>query len=216
MHPTTENHHEKDRAAWNLSDRIPDGDNDTTKHSSDEPKIVKGATKMCHTNRPGGWVPLAVLLSVLTPALAGVAGERTATPARNATVLGEPDDAELFAAYQCDHSNQKVQSWGHFRGWVQTFYRGNLMSEGWSKFGEVTANAVKSAAARQAVIAEINELGRMIGLEWAKDSSVRKISTADLRRWNDVLAVARQRDDGGGQRISDALRAVRRMAERLR
>jgi len=113
-------------------------------------------------------------------------------------------------------SNQKVQSWGQYRGWVQTFYKGNLMSEGWSKFGAVTVNTVKSAAARQAVIAQISELGRIISLEWAKDSSVRKITTADLRRWNEVMATARQSDDGSGQQIIDALRAVRRMAENRR
>ena len=80
-------------------------------------------------------------------------------PARNTTVLDVPDDAELFAAYQSDRLNQKVQSWGQYRGWVQTFYKGNLMSEGWSKFGELTVSTVKSAAARQAVIDHINELG---------------------------------------------------------
>ena len=90
------------------------------------------------------------------------------------------------------------------------------MSEGWSKFGEVTVSTVRSAAARQAVITQINELGRIISLEWAKDSSVRKITTTDLRRWNDVMATARQSDDGSGQQIIDALRAVRRMAQRLR
>ena len=158
-------------------------------------------------------MPLAMLLSLCTPVLEAATGEDTAKPALNTTVLDVPNDAELFAAYHSDRSNQRVQSWQQYRSWVQTFYRGNLMSEGWSKFGEVTVNKVKSAAARQAVIAQITELGRIISLEWAKDSSVRKISTADLRRWNEVMATARQRDDGNGQQIIDALRTVRRMAE---
>jgi hypothetical protein len=171
---------------------------------------------MDHANRIGGRVTLVVLLSLCTPALGAVAGQDTALPARNMTVLDVPDDAELFAAYQSDRSNQKVQSWGQYRGWVQTFYKGNLMSEGWSKFGEVTASTVKSATARQAVVGQITELGRVISLEWAKDSSVRKITTADLRRWNELMATARQSDDGSGQRIIDALRAVRRVAENRR
>ena len=66
-------------------------------------------------------------------------------PARNTTVLDVPDDAELFAAYQSDRSNQKMQSWGQYRGWVQTFYKGNLMSDGWSEFGEVTVGTVSRA-----------------------------------------------------------------------
>ncbi len=65
---------------------------------------------------------------------------------------------------------------------------------------------------RQAVIAQVGELGRIIGLEWAKDSSVRKITTADLRRWNEVMATARQSDDGSGQQMMNAMKAVRIMA----
>jgi hypothetical protein len=171
---------------------------------------------MYHTNRAGGWVHFAVLLVFCTPVYNTVAGDDTAVPARIAGVLDVPDDAELLAAYKGDCSNQKVQSWGQYRGWVQTFYQGNLMSDGWTKFGQVTVSALKSAAARQAVIAQINDLGRIISREWAKDSSVRKITTADLRLWNDVIATARRSDDGSGQRIIEALRAVRRMAENRR
>jgi len=196
-----------------LSDRIPDGDNETRKHSRDEPRKVEGERKMYHTNRAGSWVPFAMSLLLCTPAQRAVAGEDTTMPARIAGVLDVPDDAELLAAYKGDCSNQKVQSWVQYRGWVQTFYKGNLMSDGWTKFGQVTVSALKSAAARQTVIAQINDLGRIISREWAKDSSVRKITTADLRRWNDVIVTARQSDDGSGQRIIEALRAVRRMAE---
>ena len=171
---------------------------------------------MYYTDRNGGWVAFAVLLSLGALAPEAVADENTALHSRHTTVVDVPDDAELFAAYQSDRSNQKVQSWGQYRGWVQTFYKGNLMSEGWSKFGEVTLSTVRSAAARQAVIAQINDVGRIISLEWAKDSSVRRITTADLRRWNEVMAAARQSDDGSGRQIIDALRAVRRMAERPR
>jgi hypothetical protein len=138
------------------------------------------------------------MLWLCTPVHDAVAGETTAVPARMTSVLEMPDDAELFAAYTGDRSNQKVQSWGQYRAWVQAFYKGNLMSEGWTKFGQVTVSAVKSAGARQAVVTQINELEIIISREWAKDSSVRQITTADLRRWNDVMATARQSDDGSG------------------
>jgi hypothetical protein len=168
---------------------------------------------MYHTNWGAGSMRVAVLFSLCTPVYNVVAGEDAAVPARIAGVLDVPDDAELLAAYKGDCANQKVQSWGQYRGWVQTFYKGNLMSDGWTKFGQVTVSALKSATARQAVIAQINDLGRIISREWAKASSVRKITTADLRRWYDVIATAHQSDDGNGQRIIEALRAVRRMAE---
>jgi hypothetical protein len=171
---------------------------------------------MCHGNATGVRVTLVMLLSLCTPWPEAVSGQDTVTPIRSTTVVDLPNDAELFAAYQRDRSNQKVQSWGQYRDWVQTFYKGNLVSEGWIKFGEVTVGKVKSAAARQTVIAQINELGRIIGLEWAKDSNVRRITTTDLRRWNDVMVTARRRDDGSGQRTIDALKAVRRLAENQR
>ncbi len=171
---------------------------------------------MFHIDRAGSWVPLAVFLSLCTPAREVTAGEDNAVPGRNTTVFDVPGNAELFAAYQSDQANQKLQSWAQYRGWVQTFYKGNLMSEGWTKFAEVTASKVKSPRARQAVIAQVGELGRIIGLEWAKDSSVRKITTADLRRWNEVMATARQSDDGSGQQMMNAMKAVRIMAENRR
>ena len=171
---------------------------------------------MYHTNWGAGSVRVAVLFSLCTPVYNAVAGEDTAVPARIAGVLDVPDDAELLAAFKGDCANQKVQSWGQYRGWVQTFYKGNLMSDGWTKFGQVTVSALKSATARQAVIAQINDLGRIISREWAKASSVRKITTADLRRWNDLMVTARQSDDGSGQQTIDALRAVRRTAESRR
>ncbi len=168
---------------------------------------------MCHNRLARRTVVLGAFFMLCTPASKTSAGESSSEVVRNAAVLDVPADAELLAAYQSDGPNQKVQNWGQYRGWVLTFYKGNLMSDGWTKFGQVTAGVVKSARARQAVITQINELGRIIGREWAKDSSVRKINTNDLKRWNDELATARQHDDGSGQQILAALGAVRRMAE---
>jgi hypothetical protein len=168
---------------------------------------------MIPTERTGYWATSVALVSLWLPSLDAVAGQGTAAPARGATVLGAPDDAELLTAYRGDLSNQRSQSWREYRGWVRTFYEGNLMSEGWSRFGEVTVSAVKPPEARRAVVTQVNELGRIIGLEWAKDSGVRRISTTDLKRWNAVIAAARRSDDGSGRRTIDALRAVRGMVE---
>jgi hypothetical protein len=168
---------------------------------------------MSNTHHATRWVPLAALLWICASAHQSLGGEGASAPAQTTAVLDVPDDAELHAAYQSDRSNQTVQSWAQYRGWVQTFYRGNLMSEGWSRFGQLTAGAVTSPEARQAVIRQINELGRIIAREWAKDSSIARITTSDLRRWNDLMATARQRDDGSGQQIIGALKAVRRLAE---
>lgn len=158
----------------------------------------------------GTWTALATLLSLsLAVPTAGAGGSAVPT-------LAAPEDAELLAAYRADGSNQKAQTWDQYRGWVHTFYKGNLMTAGWSRFGEATLSPVKPPEARRAVADELAALGRIISLEWAKDSSVRKIDTADLRRWNDQIAAARKTDDGGGQRTLEALRAVRKAAESRR
>ena len=68
---------------------------------------------MYHTNRAGGWVALALLLSLCTPAPEAVAGENTALHARNTTVLDVPDDAELFAAYQATARTKRCRAGGN-------------------------------------------------------------------------------------------------------
>ncbi|WP_165071430.1 hypothetical protein [Paludisphaera rhizosphaerae] len=162
---------------------------------------------MTTTRRAATWTTLATLISVSLAATNAVAG---------GSPLAAPDDAELFAAYRSDGSNQKAQTWDDYRSWVHTFYKGNFMSAGWSRFGEATLSPVKAPEARQAVAGELTELGRIIGLEWAKDASVRKIDTTDLRRWNDQIAAARKIDDGSGKATLEALRAVRKLAESRR
>jgi len=162
---------------------------------------------MTTTRRNGTWAALATLLSLGVTAPHAVAA---------GAALAAPADAELLTAYRADGPNQKVQTWDQYRSWVDTFYKGNFMSAGWSRFGEATLSAVKVPEARQAVAAELAELGRIIGLEWAKDASVRKIDTSDLRRWNDQIAAARKADDGSGKATLEALRAVRKVAENRR
>ncbi|MFO0888566.1 MAG: hypothetical protein U0790_05390 [Isosphaeraceae bacterium] len=168
---------------------------------------------MIPVKRSGYRAALVAFVSLGLSSLDPVAGQGTAAPARDATVLGAPDDAELLVAYQGDLSNQRLQSWEQYRGWVRTFYEGNLVSEGWSRFGEVSVSSVRAPETRRAVATQVNELGRIIGFEWAKDSGVRKITTTDLKRWNEIIAAAQRSDDGSGRRTIDALRAVREMAE---
>ena len=162
--------------------------------------------------RTGTWTALATLLSLNLAAPNADAGAGgAASPG-----LAAPEDAELIAAYRADDSNQKAQTWDQYRSWVHTFYKGNLMSAGWSRFGESTLSPVKEPEARRAVADELAALGRIISLEWAKDAGVRKIDTADLRRWNDQIAPARKTEDGDGRRTLEALRAVRKIAESRR
>jgi hypothetical protein len=133
-------------------------------------------------------------------------------PAQDAGALYTPVQSEILVEYHRDSNNKKVQTWRQYWSWVQTFYKGNLVSAGWARFSEVTLEAVKSDEGRRQVVQQLNEVGKLIGREWAKDGAIRKISTADLRRWNDAINDARRRDNGSGQRILDAIKTIRQIA----
>ena len=73
---------------------------------------------------------------------------------------------------------------------------------------------IKSGENRQDLIDRYNELGKIVGRQWAKDYAVRKITTADLRRWHEAVAAAVRSDDGSGDKIKKALDKVREQAEK--
>ena len=128
--------------------------------------------------------------------------------------LYTPVEADIRAEYQRDLSNQRVQSWREYWGWVQDFYKGNLLADGWTKYSQATLDVVKPKANRHTIMTKINRLGKVISQEWAKSGKVRRITTTDLRRWNDAIGEARRRDDGTGQEITKAIDAIRERAEK--
>lgn len=130
--------------------------------------------------------------------------------------LYTPVEEEIRAAYQRDHSNQRFQTWHKYWGWVQDFYNGNLLADGWTKFSETTLNVIKADADRRTILTKLNRLGKVISQEWAKDGKVRRITTTDLRCWNDAIGEARRSDDGTGQGITKAIDAIHEQAEKQR
>ena len=123
-------------------------------------------------------------------------------------------EAEIRAEYQRDHLNQKLQTWKEYWGWVQGFYKGNFLADGWTKYSQTTLDVVKSKDARPGIVKKLNRLGKLISREWAKHDSVRKITTTDLRRWHDAITEARRNDDGTGQGIQSALDKINDLAEK--
>ena len=128
--------------------------------------------------------------------------------------LYTPIEDEIRAEYQRDLSNQKLQTWREYWGWVQDFYKGNLLADGWTKYSKATLDVVKAEADRRAVLTKINRLGKVISQEWAKDGKVRRITTTDLKRWNDAIGEARRSDDGTGRGITRAIDAIHEQAEK--
>jgi hypothetical protein len=160
--------------------------------------------------RPARYVLLfAMFLPACLFSQRATTGQDVAAPTQVIVVLYTPIEADVLSAYHSDPANKKVQTWEQYWGWVQTFYRGNILSEGWTKFSQVTLDAVKSEAERLPVKKTLNELGKIISQEWAKDASVRKINTTDLRRWNETISAARRVDGGSGQHLMSVMKSIR-------
>jgi hypothetical protein len=167
--------------------------------------------------RPARYV---LLLAMFLPACLlsqrATTGQGVAAPTPVIVVLYTPIEADLLAAYHRDPVNTKVQTWAQYWGWVQTFYRGNILSEGWTKFSQVTLDAFKSEAERLPVKKTLNDLGKLISQEWAKDGGIRKINTTDLRRWYETISTARRDDDRSGRHLINVLKSIRDQVEKIK
>jgi hypothetical protein len=126
-----------------------------------------------------------------------------------------PNAEDFRAEFRRAPVSRNGQTWEQYWSWVQTFYNGNRLADGWTTYCSKTLAAVKANDQRRAIVGQTNELGKIISREWAKDASLGKIKTADLFRWNDVIVRARRSDDGHGRAIMKAIQTVRADAERL-
>jgi len=119
-----------------------------------------------------------------------------------------PNAEDFRPEYERDRANQKVQTWNDYCGWITSFYNGNIFSSGWTRGARATVDVVESGTKQKELIKLANLLGKTISSEWAKDDGVRKISTADLMRWNSVLISARRAENGSGDQLEAALLQV--------
>ena len=162
-------------------------------------------------------LPVVGLLLLVCPAFhTATLGQDHAVPTQVVGALYAPIEAELLAEYNRDHANKKVQTWRQYWDWVQTFYKGNILSAGWNDFCKATLDVVKSEKNHPKVLARLNALGKIISQEWAKDSSVGKITTADLRRWNEAIVAARRDDGGSGEHLLSVIETIGEKAKRLK
>lgn len=72
------------------------------------------------------------------------------------------------------------------RRWFKVFQEGNLLSEGWQAISnEILAKTPLEQQPAQK--AALENLGTKIGTEWSRPNSVRKVNSAMLREWGDIL-----------------------------
>lgn len=94
------------------------------------------------------------------------------------------DEAFSRERYDADAANQHRQSWKDYQDWVNVFYQGKRFPPvpGWN---DRRSGIVKRLPAdrRGSLEPLLDEVGRLLAAEWAKDNAVRKVSTGDLQAW---------------------------------
>jgi hypothetical protein len=120
-----------------------------------------------------------------------------------------PIENDFRREYERDTSNQRLQTWNQYWGWVTTFYNGTKLYSGWSSQARSSIGMVKSKEKQNELIILVNELGKQISMEWAKDQGAGRISTADLIRWSPTISAARRAENGSGEGLKAAVLKVR-------
>lgn len=101
-----------------------------------------------------------------------------------------PDRAFFEAAYSEDSVNQTLQTREEYLGWIKSFYTGTLLyPTGWFDVQE----RVLSTSSPENIDAfgpRLEEMGRLIAAEWAKENSARAIDNRLLALWGATLQSA--------------------------
>jgi hypothetical protein len=117
--------------------------------------------------------------------------------------LYQPQASDFQSVYQSDAADQQLQSFDDYFGWVQTFY------SHWTESAEEALSYIKDPNAKNQVTIKINQVGRLIAGEWAKDRSIKKISTfGDLPRYNSIMQQGEENEDGSGRSIDQAITEI--------
>ena len=146
-----------------------------------------------------------VLLALLLP------GRAFADP-----VLYEPKQADFPCAQDPAYGKGDCNAYFH---WIQTFYRGNVLTKGWTQYATQLLSRVAENA-RPRLAAKLNVLGQTIAAEWAKENAYRRIYTRRdqgypnmqdlLDRFNDVT----RSETGTGSVVESFLDTAQRVAEK--
>jgi hypothetical protein len=73
------------------------------------------------------------------------------------------------------------------KDWYETFHAGSFFIEGWRAKSEKILDSINSSELKEQVAVDLCKMGVVIGLEWSKDNSIRKIDNDDLENWGEKL-----------------------------
>jgi len=107
---------------------------------------------------------------------------------------GIPPRALFEAEWRNSPDNRPLQSREEYLLWVTRFYTGYGAVPGWLSMTAQVLQRIPSVE-HDAIEARLLELGGRIGAEWAKDNSVRLLSTRSAGVWRDALLEALARNE---------------------
>jgi hypothetical protein len=119
-----------------------------------------------------------------------------------------PVPEDFQSDYNRDVANQQKQTWDEYWGWIQSFYNGNFLVQGWTGRARWLLADVKTSPALERLQVRVSAMGRAIASEWAKDSDVRRINSTDLREWGKLMEQGKERDEGSGAQIGQVIDAI--------
>lgn len=96
--------------------------------------------------------------------------------------------------WRTDEANRELQSQADYLLWVERFYAGFNLVPGWLGMMEQVRGRVTEPEWRS-IEPRLQELGRRIGSEWAKDNVRRRIDTRIASVWRDALVEALSQRD---------------------
>ena len=79
-----------------------------------------------------------------------------------------------------------------YRKWLKTFYEGSFLVKGWTARKKELLAPMEGQGEAEKIL---DELGKLIGDEWAKDNRIRKIDTDAVKRWGEQLQEAKGEPD---------------------
>lgn len=98
---------------------------------------------------------------------------------------------QLFVRnYAEDVANQRLQSRTEYLEWTLSFYQGTLTYQsGWEDIETYVLDA-PSPQREEALLAQLRELGILIGGEWSKHNDLRLIDSRMLSLWGSIIQLA--------------------------
>lgn len=95
--------------------------------------------------------------------------------------------------------------------WYKKFYEGTFLIKGWkARMNEILKGLSPEEKGEMGNLLE--NLGKKIGMEWARGNDVRKIDTAQLQRWGKDLQNARQK---GSEALAAQIRQLNEEVEKM-